>query len=84
MNFEFIPGIHTRSGFWWALGFMATIALVMYGWFRSRRWVNTQGSQFTNLDAPNREVADKEREAEHLSRTSPNNQSKQPREREPI
>ena len=46
MNFEFIPGLHTRNGFWWALAIMATIAGSMWLWFRSRRWVATRGSEF--------------------------------------
>jgi magnesium transporter len=84
MNFEFIPGIHTRTGFWWALGFMATIAIVMYAWFRSRRWVNTRGSQFTNLETPNKELQDKERMAEYMNKSSAANQSGETRGREPI
>ena len=46
MNFEFIPGLHTRNGFWWAIGFMLFVAASMWLWFRSRRWVATRGSQF--------------------------------------
>ena len=46
MNFEFIPGLHTRNGFWWALGFMIFVAASMWLWFKSRRWVATRGSQF--------------------------------------
>lgn len=29
MNFEFLPLIHVREGFWWALGSMVSIALVL-------------------------------------------------------
>ena len=46
MNFEFIPGLHTRNGFWWALGLMLFVASSMWLWFRSRRWVATRGSRF--------------------------------------
>ena len=28
MNFEYLPLIHRQSGLWWALGIMATLALV--------------------------------------------------------
>ena len=36
MNFEFIPGLHSRSGFWWALGAMALIGVVLVAVFRAR------------------------------------------------
>ena len=36
MNFEFIPGLHSRSGFWWALGAMALIGVVLVAFFRTR------------------------------------------------
>jgi magnesium transporter len=81
MNFEFIPGIHARAGFWWALGCMLTIAVVMYAWFRSRRWVNTRGSQFTNLETPTKEPTDKERSDEYRNSGSNVNSN---RSREPI
>lgn len=38
MNVDF-PGTGTRAGFWTAMGFMVLIAGVMYGYFRSRRWL---------------------------------------------
>jgi magnesium transporter len=84
MNFEFIPGIHTRTGFWWALGFMAAIAAVMYAWFRSRRWVNTRGSQFSNLETSTKEPLGNERIAQYLKRSNIDNQPSQNRGREPI
>ncbi len=45
MNFEFLPGLHNRNGFWASIALMATIAGGMLFWFRSRRWVATRGSQ---------------------------------------
>lgn len=36
MNFEFIPGLHSRSGFWWALGAMALIGVLLVALFRAR------------------------------------------------
>lgn len=45
MNFEFIPGIHSRQGFWVALGLMTFIAVSMYIWFRMQRWVSTKNTQ---------------------------------------
>jgi magnesium transporter len=45
MNFEFIPGVNSRQGFWIALGFMLFVAVSMYVWFRMQRWVNTKGSK---------------------------------------
>ncbi len=50
MNFEFIPGLKHPSGFWFALGLMAAVAAIMYGWFRMRRWVSTRGTEFSNLE----------------------------------
>ena len=36
MNFEFIPGLHSESGFWWTLGAMATIGVLLIALFRAR------------------------------------------------
>ncbi|MCL4183603.1 MAG: magnesium transporter CorA family protein [Burkholderiaceae bacterium] len=36
MNFEFIPGLHSPSGFWWALGAMALIGALLFSFFRAR------------------------------------------------
>ena len=41
MNFEFIPGIHTRFGFAVTLGCMALIALSLVIWFRARRYLSS-------------------------------------------
>jgi magnesium transporter len=44
MNFEFMPIIHTKSGFWWALGTMVAIAsaLTLVFW-RKRYLARTRG-----------------------------------------
>jgi len=41
MNFEFIPGLHSSSGFWIALGAMAGIAVLLLAFFRARRYFGT-------------------------------------------
>jgi Mg2+ and Co2+ transporter CorA len=43
MNFEFIPFLHVHSGFWWAMGSMATIAggLILVFW-RKRYLARTE------------------------------------------
>ena len=43
MNFEFIPGIHSATGFWWTIGAMATIAAGLVGFFRWRRYLEETG-----------------------------------------
>ncbi len=47
MNFEFIPGLHTKQGFWFAVGAMALIAVVLLVYFRARRFLSapTTGSR---------------------------------------
>lgn len=37
MNFEFIPGLHARHAFWFALGAMALIAAGLLAYFKARR-----------------------------------------------
>jgi magnesium transporter len=39
MNFEFMPFIHTKGGFWWALGAMLTIAITLIGVFWRKRYL---------------------------------------------
>jgi magnesium transporter len=51
MNFKQMPLIDSPHGFWYTVATMATIALVMYGWFHFRRWVNTRGSDFSTTSA---------------------------------
>jgi magnesium transporter len=50
MNFEFIPGIKNQLGFWWALSIMGSVALGMFVWFRSRKWINTRRSRAAYLE----------------------------------
>jgi magnesium transporter len=39
MNFEFMPGIHDRWGFWVACTSMVVILLIMLGFFKWKKWV---------------------------------------------
>jgi Mg2+ and Co2+ transporter CorA len=39
MNFEFLPLIHRDVGFWWTVGTMVTIALVLAGLFWRKRYL---------------------------------------------
>jgi magnesium transporter len=39
MNFEFLPIIHQRGGFWWAVAIMVTIALGMGSIFWRKRYL---------------------------------------------
>lgn len=41
MNFEFIPGLHSRNGFWIAMGLMLLIAVAMLVFFRARRYLES-------------------------------------------
>jgi magnesium transporter len=43
MNFEFIPLLHQQSGFWWAMGSMATIAVVLGLVFWRKRYLARSG-----------------------------------------
>lgn len=36
MNFEFAPGLHSRSGFWWTVGSMAVLGVLMLLFLRAR------------------------------------------------
>lgn len=40
MNFEFLPGMHSPSGFWWTIGAMLAIALGLVGFFRARAFIH--------------------------------------------
>ncbi len=40
MNFEFIPLVHKQDGFWWAMGSMGAIALVLIGWFWRKKYLS--------------------------------------------
>ena len=39
MNFEFVPLLHSQQGFWWAMGAMALIALVLVALFWRKRYL---------------------------------------------
>jgi magnesium transporter len=39
MNFEFMPFIHNKTGFWWALGAMLTIAITLIVVFWRKRYL---------------------------------------------
>jgi Mg2+ and Co2+ transporter CorA len=43
MNFEFMPWLHRASGFWWTMGGMVTIALVMGLVFWRKRYIANTG-----------------------------------------
>jgi Mg2+ and Co2+ transporter CorA len=43
MNFEFLPAIHTRSGFWWTVAAMAALAVGLVAFFRTRRYLEETG-----------------------------------------
>jgi len=40
MNFEFIPGLHSPSGFWWAIAAMLVIGIAMLAHFRARAFLH--------------------------------------------
>lgn len=39
MNFEFVPFLHQREAFWWTLGIMGVIAIVLASFFWRRRYL---------------------------------------------
>lgn len=41
MNFEFLPGLHARLGFWVTIGAMAAIAIALLVYFTVRRYFGT-------------------------------------------
>ncbi|MCZ2496998.1 magnesium transporter CorA [Xylophilus sp. Kf1] len=40
MNFEFIPLVHKQDGFWWAMGSMGSIALLLIAWFWRKKYLS--------------------------------------------
>lgn len=42
MNFETMPWLKDADGFWWAIGLMATIALIMVMIFWRRQWLSSK------------------------------------------
>ena len=43
MNFHFMPWLMDRNGFWWAMGLMGGIALIMILIFWRRQWLTSKG-----------------------------------------
>jgi Mg2+ and Co2+ transporter CorA len=43
MNFEFIPLVHSQGGFWWAMGAMGLIALVLVVVFWRKKYLARSG-----------------------------------------
>jgi Mg2+ and Co2+ transporter CorA len=43
MNFEFIPLIHERAGFWWAMGSMVFVAVGLSVYFWRKRYLRSSG-----------------------------------------
>jgi len=39
MNFERMPLLHDPGGFWITCGIMAVLGVVMFSWFRAKKWV---------------------------------------------
>ena len=39
MNWEYMPELRTRYGYFVLWGVMICVILAMLGWFRSRRWI---------------------------------------------
>ncbi len=44
MNFEFMPGLHTRAGFWITLGAMALLSAGLLGYFSARHYFGSQAT----------------------------------------
>ncbi|MBX3611626.1 MAG: magnesium transporter CorA family protein [Hydrogenophaga sp.] len=43
MNFEFIPFLHDRTGFWWAMGSMVFVAVGLSAYFWRKRYLRSSG-----------------------------------------
>jgi len=39
MNFDFIPGLHSRAGFWLSVMAMVGVVISMLAYFRHKRWI---------------------------------------------
>ncbi|XAH24138.1 magnesium transporter CorA family protein [Xylophilus sp. GW821-FHT01B05] len=42
MNFEFIPLVHKQNGFWWAMGSMGVISVVLVALFWRKRYLRSE------------------------------------------
>ncbi|MBX6318146.1 magnesium transporter CorA family protein [Pigmentiphaga sp.] len=42
MNFDHLPLVHERGGFWWLLAGMALLAALLWTWFSARRYIETR------------------------------------------
>jgi magnesium transporter len=40
MNFEYMPELEMKYGYFFALGGMALIGLAMFAWFKYKGWLN--------------------------------------------
>ncbi|MGA9172814.1 MAG: CorA family divalent cation transporter, partial [Thermoactinomyces sp.] len=40
MNFDYMPELHWKYGYFAVLGVMALIAFLMYIWFKKKGWFN--------------------------------------------
>ncbi|WP_027014541.1 magnesium transporter CorA family protein [Comamonas composti] len=45
MNFEFIPFVHLREGFWWAMATMGLISLVLIAYFWRKRYLEREDDE---------------------------------------
>ena len=43
MNFEYIPLLHQQGGFWWAMGSMGLIAVLLGSLFWRKRYLARTG-----------------------------------------
>ena len=44
MNFEFMPGLHTRAGFWITLGAMTLLSTALLGYFSARHYFGSHAT----------------------------------------
>lgn len=61
MNFQYMPGLAWRWGYYAVLGFMGSVALVTIAWFWSRHWASSAGrgtARLAPLAAYREEVTD--------------------------
>ncbi len=39
MNFDYMPLLHIHNAFWWTCGFMVAVAIGLWVWLKTRRWI---------------------------------------------